>query len=68
MSTEHTAAPAIADMSEQMQIRLEKRAKLIESGREAYPVGLLDSEGNRVEPTTLRICAPSTIRSWLLRS
>ena len=50
MSTEHTAAPAIADMSEQMQIRLEKRAKLIESGREAYPVGLLDSEGNRVEP------------------
>ena len=50
MSTEHHAAPAIADMSEQMQIRLEKRAKLIESGREAYPVGLLDSEGNRVEP------------------
>ena len=43
MSTEHHAAPAIADMSEQMQIRLEKRAKLIESGREAYPVGLLDS-------------------------
>ena len=31
MSTEHHAAPAIADMSEQMQIRLEKRAKLIES-------------------------------------
>ena len=36
MSTEHTAAPAIADMSEQTQIRPEKRAKLIESGREAY--------------------------------
>ncbi|MEX3610594.1 lysine--tRNA ligase [Rothia sp. LK2588] len=27
-------------MSEQMQIRLDKRAKLIESGREAYPVGV----------------------------
>lgn len=28
------------DVSEQMQIRLEKRAKLLESGREAYPVGV----------------------------
>lgn len=28
------------NVSEQMQIRLEKRAKLLESGREAYPVGL----------------------------
>ena len=27
-------------VSEQMQIRLEKRAKLLESGREAYPVGV----------------------------
>lgn len=29
-----------AEFSEQMQIRLEKRAKLLESGREAYPVGV----------------------------
>lgn len=29
-----------AELSEQMQIRLEKRAKLLESGREAYPVGV----------------------------
>lgn len=28
------------DVSEQMQIRLNKRAKLLESGREAYPVGV----------------------------
>lgn len=28
------------DVSEQMQIRLDKRAKLLESGREAYPVGV----------------------------
>lgn len=32
--------PAISDLSEQMQIRLEKRSKLLESGREAYPVGV----------------------------
>lgn len=32
--------PTISDLSEQMQIRLEKRAKLLESGREAYPVGV----------------------------
>ncbi|GGH64246.1 lysine--tRNA ligase [Rothia aerolata] len=31
---------AVADLSEQMQIRMEKRAKLIESGRDAYPVGV----------------------------
>ena len=31
---------AAAEASEQMQIRMEKRAKLIESGREAYPVGV----------------------------
>lgn len=31
---------AISDLSEQMQIRLEKRSKLLESGREAYPVGV----------------------------
>lgn len=28
------------NVSEQMQIRLDKRAKLLESGREAYPVGV----------------------------
>lgn len=28
------------DVSEQMQIRLDKRAQLLESGREAYPVGV----------------------------
>ena len=48
--TKETAAPAIADMSEQMSIRLEKRAKLIESGREAYPVGFFNAEGQRIEP------------------
>lgn len=29
-----------SEVSEQMQIRMEKRAKLLESGREAYPVGV----------------------------
>lgn len=32
--------PVIADMSEQMQIRLGKRADILASGREAYPVGV----------------------------
>lgn len=50
MSNEQNAAPAIADMSDQMQIRLEKRAKLLESGRQAYPVGLLDAQGGRIAP------------------
>lgn len=44
MTTNEKGAQAhnatISDMSEQMQIRLDKRAKLIESGREAYPVGV----------------------------
>lgn len=46
MSTQEeiTAAPqntkTFSEVSEQMQIRMEKRAKLIESGREAYPVGV----------------------------
>lgn len=52
MSNEQNAAvsPAIADMSDQMRIRLEKRAQLIESGRQAYPVGLLDAQGQRIDP------------------
>lgn len=29
-----------AELSEQMQFRLAKRARLLESGREAYPVGV----------------------------
>lgn len=50
MSNEQSAAPAIADMSEQMKIRLEKRAKFLETAGEAYPVGFLDAEGKRIEP------------------
>ncbi|HEY1156289.1 MAG TPA: amino acid--tRNA ligase-related protein, partial [Arthrobacter sp.] len=33
-------APEPADASEQMRIRMEKRAKLLERGTEAYPVGV----------------------------
>ena len=29
-----------AELSDQMQVRLAKRARLLESGREAYPVGV----------------------------
>lgn len=36
----NTPAQTTADVSEQMQIRLDKRAKLLASGREAYPVGV----------------------------
>ena len=50
MSNEQSATPAIADMSEQMKIRLEKRAKFLETAGEAYPVGILDAEGKRIEP------------------
>ncbi|MGG5172505.1 lysine--tRNA ligase [Pseudarthrobacter sp. J1738] len=44
MTAENTPNTAVAaepaDASEQMRIRLEKRAKLIERGDEAYPVGV----------------------------
>lgn len=36
----NTSAQTTVDVSEQMQIRLDKRAKLLASGREAYPVGV----------------------------
>lgn len=36
----NTPAQTTPDVSEQMQIRLDKRAKLLASGREAYPVGV----------------------------
>ncbi len=38
--TEQGKTPETLNVSEQMQIRLDKRAKLLESGREAYPVGV----------------------------
>ena len=40
-ATEPSAAEiAAAETSEQRQVRLDKRAKLLESGIEAYPAGL----------------------------
>ncbi len=38
--TEQGKTPETLNVSEQMQIRLDKRSKLLESGREAYPVGV----------------------------
>ncbi|NKX50564.1 lysine--tRNA ligase, partial [Arthrobacter deserti] len=44
MTREHPATPAQpiepADASEQMRVRMEKRAKLLERGMEPYPVGV----------------------------
>ncbi|MET1064221.1 MAG: lysine--tRNA ligase, partial [Arthrobacter sp.] len=44
MTSQNTSAPNTAadshDASEQTRIRMEKRAKLIERGVEAYPVGV----------------------------
>ncbi|GAA4787930.1 lysine--tRNA ligase [Rothia endophytica] len=40
MTEQGTTVHEKNDVSEQMQIRLDKRAKLLESGREAYPVGV----------------------------
>ena len=40
MTTPDTQLPDAADYSEQMRFRAEKRARLLASGREAYPVAL----------------------------
>lgn len=40
MSAENTLTTEASDVSEQMLIRMEKRAKLLERGDEAYPVGV----------------------------
>ena len=40
MSAENTLTPELSDASEQMLVRLDKRAKLLERGNEAYPVGV----------------------------
>lgn len=40
MSAENTPTPEPSDVSEQMLIRMDKRAKLLERGEQAYPVGV----------------------------
>ncbi len=40
MSAENTLTPESSDVSEQMLVRLDKRAKLLERGEQAYPVGV----------------------------
>ncbi len=40
VSNEKTLTPEAAEVSEQMQVRMEKRAQLIETGAQAYPVGV----------------------------
>lgn len=40
MSPENTLSPEPSDVSEQMLVRLDKRAKLLERGEQAYPVGV----------------------------
>ena len=40
MSAENTPTPEPSDVSEQMLVRLDKRAKLLERGGQAYPVGV----------------------------
>ena len=35
-----TPSPEPSDVSEQMRVRMDKRAKLLESGVEPYPVGV----------------------------
>lgn len=40
MSAENTLTPETSDASEQMLVRLDKRAKLLERGEQAYPVGV----------------------------
>ncbi len=40
MSAENIPTPEPSDASEQMLVRLEKRAKLLERGEQAYPVGV----------------------------
>lgn len=40
MSAENNVTPEPSDASEQMHVRMEKRAKLLERGEQAYPVGV----------------------------
>ena len=40
MSAENTLSPEPSDVSEQMLVRMDKRAKLLERGEQAYPVGV----------------------------
>ena len=40
MSAENNVTPEPSDVSEQMHVRMEKRAKLLERGEQAYPVGV----------------------------
>lgn len=40
MSAENTLTPEPSDVSEQMLVRLDKRARLLERGEQAYPVGV----------------------------
>ncbi|AIY02161.1 Lysyl-tRNA synthetase (class II) [Arthrobacter sp. PAMC 25486] len=40
MSAENTLTPEPNDFSEQMLVRLDKRAKMLERGEQAYPVGV----------------------------
>lgn len=40
MSAENNVSPEASDFSEQMQVRMDKRAKLLERGEQAYPVGV----------------------------
>lgn len=40
MSAENNVTPEPSDASEQMRVRMEKRAKLLERGEQAYPVGV----------------------------
>lgn len=40
VSAESTVGPEASDISEQMHVRLDKRAKLLERGEQAYPVGV----------------------------
>ena len=56
VSAENNLTPEPSDVSEQMLVRLDKRAKLLERGEQAYPVGVAG-------PTRWRKFGPST-RSW----
>lgn len=40
MSAENTLTPEPSDFSEQMLVRLDKRARMLERGEQAYPVGV----------------------------
>ena len=66
MSTDETIEPLEDDLPEQMRIRQEKRARLIESGKAAYPVTVLTRSAISARRTRTSLPVPRPAKSSAL--